>query len=84
MNKTIAKIGPSDHGRRMSLAEFDEAEGQEGYLIVDPDERVMVVMRRVRNRWVETTVRPPDIHRTRLLPGFEFSIDAAFKNAGLS
>ena len=32
MNKTITKIGPADHGRRMSLEEFDEAEGQEGYL----------------------------------------------------
>jgi len=32
MNKTITKIGPADHGRRMSLEEFDEAEGQEGHL----------------------------------------------------
>ena len=32
MSKTITKIGPADHGRRMSLEEFDEAEGQEGYL----------------------------------------------------
>jgi Uma2 family endonuclease len=29
--KTIVKIGPADHGRRMSLAEFDHAEVQEGY-----------------------------------------------------
>ena len=26
------QIGPDDHGRRMSLAEFDIADGQEGYL----------------------------------------------------
>ena len=32
MSKTITKIGPADHGRRMSLEEFDHAEGQEGYL----------------------------------------------------
>ena len=32
MPKTIVTIGPEDHGRRMSLAEFDRAEGQEGYL----------------------------------------------------
>src|SRR5690348_11779202 len=25
-------IGPADHGRRMSLEEFNHAEGQEGYL----------------------------------------------------
>jgi Uma2 family endonuclease len=30
--KTTFKIGPDDHGRRMSLAEFDHAKVQEGYL----------------------------------------------------
>ena len=30
MSKTIARIGPADHGRRMSLEDFNEAEGQEG------------------------------------------------------
>jgi Uma2 family endonuclease len=201
MSKTITKIGPADHGRRMSLEEFDEAEGQDGYLyelsrgivtvvdipkkrhalqvvairrqfsahdtfhpgliqmiaagseckllvddlgserhpdlsvyltpppekedkhfwrrwvpeivievvspssrqrdyeekpeeylrlgvkeywIVDADERAMVVMRRARARWVETTVRPPATYSTRLLPGLEISIEAVFKTAGLS
>ena len=201
MNKTITKIGPADHGRRMSLEEFDEAEGQEGYLyelsrgivtvtdvprkrhlllvsairdqlqsykaahrgliqiiasgneckllvddldsechpdvsvyltpppeqedrnfwrrwvpeivievvspisrkrdyeekpeeylrfgvkeywIVDADKRTMIVMRRSRGRWAETTVRPPAIHRTKLLTGLEFSIEAVFKTAGLA
>lgn len=32
MSETAIKIGPQDHGRRMSLAEFDRAEGQEGRL----------------------------------------------------
>jgi Uma2 family endonuclease len=32
MGKTVVKIGPADHGRRMTLEDFDEAEGQEGYL----------------------------------------------------
>jgi len=201
MNKTITKIGPADHGRRMSLEEFDEAEGQEGHLyelsrgiitvtdvprkrhlllvyasrqqlsayemrhpdliqiiasgneckllvddldserhpdvavyltpppehedrnfwrrwvpeivievvspnsrkrdykekpeeylrfgvkeywIVDADKRTMTVMRRSRGRWVESTVQPPAIYRTRLLPGLEFSIQAVFKAAGLT
>jgi hypothetical protein len=44
---------------------------------------VMVVMRRSRGRWAETTVKPPAIYRPRLLPGFEFSIDDVFKSAGL-
>jgi hypothetical protein len=32
MPKTAIKIGPHDRGRRMSLEDFDHAEGQEGYL----------------------------------------------------
>ena len=31
MSKIAVKVGPKDHGRRMSLDEFDHAEGQEGY-----------------------------------------------------
>jgi Uma2 family endonuclease len=31
MSTTVIKIGPLDQGRRMTLADFDEAEGQEGY-----------------------------------------------------
>jgi hypothetical protein len=29
---TVTTIGPADHGRRMSLEEFEHAEGQEGHL----------------------------------------------------
>jgi Uma2 family endonuclease len=32
MKTTAIKIGPTDHGRRMSLAEFEHAEVQEGHL----------------------------------------------------
>jgi Uma2 family endonuclease len=32
MPKTAIRIGPKDHGRHMSLEDFDLAEGQEGYL----------------------------------------------------
>ena len=32
MLKTRIKVGPKDHGRRMSLADFDHAEVQEGHL----------------------------------------------------
>lgn len=32
MPKTATKVGPQDHGRRMSLVDFDHAEVQEGYL----------------------------------------------------
>jgi Putative restriction endonuclease len=57
--------------------------GAKEYWIVDGGKKVMVVMRRVRNRWVETTITPPEIYRTRLLPGLEFSIEAVFRAAGL-
>ena len=32
MIKTVTKIGPQDHGRRMTLSEFEPAEIQEGHL----------------------------------------------------
>jgi len=32
MSKTITTVGPADHGRRMSLDEFEDAEAERGYL----------------------------------------------------
>jgi Uma2 family endonuclease len=58
--------------------------GAKEYWIIDPKKRAMVVMRRVRNRWVETVVEPPALYRTRLLPGLEFSCGAVFAAAGLA
>jgi Uma2 family endonuclease len=57
--------------------------GAKEYWIIDPRKRVMLVMRRVRNRWVESTVTPPILYRTRLLPGLEFSCEAIFQGAGI-
>jgi hypothetical protein len=39
------------------------------------------VFRRSRGRWAERTIKPPQIYKTPLLPGFELSIEAAFKAA---
>ena len=58
--------------------------GVKEYWIVDPDKQVMVVMRRSRGRWTKTTVKPPAVYETRLLPGLEFSIEAVFQSAGLT
>ena len=58
--------------------------GAKEYWIIDPRKRLMVVMRRVRNRWDESIVEPPDLYRTRLLPGLEFSCEAVFAAAGLT
>lgn len=57
--------------------------GVKEYWIVDADERAMIVMRRSRGRWNQTTVRPPGGYRTRLLPGLIFSCSEVFRAAGL-
>ncbi len=31
MSKTITKVGPADHDRRMSLGEFEHAEVEQGF-----------------------------------------------------
>jgi Uma2 family endonuclease len=57
--------------------------GVKEYWIVDGRDKVMIVMRRVRNRWVESRIEPPAIYRTRLLPGLELSVGDVFRAAGL-
>jgi hypothetical protein len=57
--------------------------GAREYWVIDPRKRAMVVMRRTRNRWTESLIRPPALYRTRLLPGLEFSCGAVFQAAGL-
>jgi Uma2 family endonuclease len=57
--------------------------GVKEYRIVDGENRLLTVLRRSRGRWVETKIAPPQIHRTRLLPGLAFSIESVFKSAGL-
>jgi Uma2 family endonuclease len=41
----------------------------------------MLVLRRVGGRWAEKIVRPPEIHRPRLLPDLAFDIAAVFRAA---
>jgi Uma2 family endonuclease len=57
--------------------------GVREYWIVDAPKRLMVVLKRNRHRWVETTIRPPALYRTRLLPGLEFSVEEVFRTAGI-
>jgi Uma2 family endonuclease len=42
MPKAIVKVGPADHGKRMSLEDFDKAEVQDGYFC-ELGRRVIVV-----------------------------------------
>jgi Uma2 family endonuclease len=55
--------------------------GVREYWIVDADRREMLVLRRARGRWKERIIQPPEVYRTRLLPGFEFSCEAVFQAA---
>lgn len=58
--------------------------GIKEYWIIDGPDRVMIVMKRVRNRWAESRIEPPAIYRTRLLPGLEFDCADVFRAAGLN
>jgi Uma2 family endonuclease len=80
----IEVVSPSSRKRdyKEKSAEYPRL-GAKEYWIVDPRKRAMVVMRRVRNRWVESVIEPPDLYRTRLLPGLEFSCETVFRAAGL-
>ena len=55
--------------------------GVREYWIVDPETGVLKVFRRSRGRWAERTIKPPQVYNAPLLPGFEFSIETAFKAA---
>jgi Uma2 family endonuclease len=57
--------------------------GAKEYWIFDGLNKVLVAMRRVRNRWSESRIEPPATYRTRLLPGLEFSCGDVFRAAGL-
>jgi Uma2 family endonuclease len=57
--------------------------GVSQYWIVDAERGEMLVHRRSAGRWIRRVVRPPEIYRTRLLPGFAFDL-AAVLAAGSS
>jgi hypothetical protein len=53
--------------------------GVQEYWIVDLEAEAMTVLRRSGGRWAERTLKAPETHRTRLLPGLEFSVAAMFE-----
>ncbi len=55
--------------------------GVREYWIVDAARREVLVLRRVAGEWRERVLRPPEVYRTRVLPGFEFACEPVFQAA---
>ncbi len=55
--------------------------GVREYWIVDASREEVLVLRRRGTRWTPRTVRPPEVYRTKTLPGFEFDCAAVFRAA---
>jgi Uma2 family endonuclease len=55
--------------------------GVREYWIVDEPEQQLTVHRRHGGRWKTSVVKPPAVHQTHLLPGFELSIADVFAAA---
>jgi hypothetical protein len=55
--------------------------GVHEYWIIDAGKQEMLVLRRVAGRWRERILRPPEIYKTRLLPGFQFACEPVFQTA---
>ncbi len=55
--------------------------GVREYWIVNAERREILVLRRLGGDWKERVLRPPDVYRTRLLPGFELNCEAVFRAA---
>jgi hypothetical protein len=52
--------------------------GVQEYWVVDAVRREVLILRRRGGRWAERVLRPPDVWRSRLLPGFEFACAPVF------
>lgn len=57
--------------------------GVQEYWILDAQRQEMLVLRRSRGKWTEAVLRPGEVYRTRLLPGFEFDCRLVFEAANL-
>jgi Uma2 family endonuclease len=55
--------------------------GVREYWIVDAEREEVLVLRRVKGRWSQRVVQPPQAVRTRLLPGFALDCAAVFRAA---
>ena len=76
----IASPSTATHDRNRKLRAYEIA-GVREYWIVDADRGEVLVLRRFRGRWSERVIRPSEVYRTRLLPGFEFACAPVFQAA---
>jgi Uma2 family endonuclease len=56
--------------------------GVKEYWIVDAKLQQVLVLKRGRAQWTETTLGPDDVCSTKLLPGFQLFCQAIFEAAG--
>jgi Uma2 family endonuclease len=78
----IEVVSPSSrHRDYVEKREEYFAFGVHEYWIFDADQQEVLVLRRSRGRWAERVVRPPDVYRTRVLPGFELACGPVFEAA---
>lgn len=93
VSRTTIQIGPQDHGRRMSLEDFERgrdyqekgeeylAFGVHEYWIVDYAKRQMLVLQRRSGKWQERVVKEGEAYRPAELRGFEFNLGPVFEAA---
>lgn len=82
----VVEVVSSGSGHRDYVEKREEylAFGVREYWIVDAgrgEGGEMLVLRRMAGRWVERVVRPPEVYRPRLFPGFELDVAAVFRAA---
>lgn len=78
----IEVVSPGSEERDyVEKSEEYEALGVREYWILDFDTQEMLVHYRHKGRWLVKSVLPPDLHRTRVLPGLEFSCETVFAAA---
>ena len=76
----IVSLGSEERDYVLKREEYLEF-GVKEYWILDPEQHELLVLRRVRNRWVEQMVTPPDKYASRVLSGLEFDCAAVFQAA---
>ena len=76
-----AVIGRADRDYTEKRDEYGTL-GVKEYWIVDAKLKQVLVLRRGRSRWTETTLAPADACETKLLPGFKLPCQAVFDAGG--